>query len=373
MSLHKDAAFDFIMRISKNAVSCFLKKEQGLLKDNAKNTLEFSPQTVHIPLILSENISENISILTNSIKEAIVQSEYIMLKRLEKMILLLDFGALQKRTIKLEASNNFTISDIKAKIEAKMDNKIISINYIGINENFKLFEVLSISKPDIQIILDVISSNGIEVLEIDPDFKFVAENSFHFSQSENFILLKFSNNLLESANVKKGLLSNYITYNSFGLNGIFSELGNVLNIDCNSLIKMIKFYNTTSKVDRLKTYYDREMEDFEIKHLIENTSLILNLQNGLKKIMDKILSEIKNKNEIKEICFYYAGENEFYNLNQLRLDKFVNYPVNLFDFSNLCLNKGKENQALEERKQITNTGIFFLFNFLKTKNIQFNK
>ena len=372
MSLRKDTAFDFIMRISKNAVSCFLRKEQGHLKDNAKNTLEFSPQTVHIPFLLSENISENISILTNAIKEAIIQSEYIALKRLEKMILLLDFGALNKRIVKLEASNNFTISDIKGKIEAKMDNKIISINYMGINENFKLFEVLSISKPDIQIILDVISSNGIEVLEIDPDFKFVAESAFHFSQAENFTLLKFSNNLLEVANVKKGLFSNYTTYNSFGLNGVLSELENILNIDCNSLIKMIKFYNTTSKVDRLKTYYDREGEDFEIKHLVENTNLILNLQNGLKKIMDKIISEIKNKNEIKEIYLYYAGENEFYNLNQLRLEKFINYPVNLFDFSNLCLNKDVENQVSEERRPITDTGIFFLFNFLKTKNIQFN-
>jgi hypothetical protein len=373
MSLHKDAAFDFIMRISKNAVSCFLRKEQGQWKDDVKNTPEFSSQTVHIPFLLSENISENISILTNSIKEAVIQSEHIMLKRLEKMILLLDFGALKRRIVKLEASNNFTISAIKAKIEAKMDNKIISINYIGINENFKLFEVLSISKPDIQIILDVVSSNGIEVLEIEPDFKFVAENSFHFFQSENFTLLKFSNNLLESGNIKNGLISNYCTYQSFGLNGIFSELENILNIDCNSLIKMIRFYNTTSKVDRLKTYYDREGEDFEIKHFIENTNLILNLQNGLKKIMDKIISEIKNKNEINEICFYYAGENEFYNLNQLRLDKFTNYPVNLFDFSNLCLNKDNENQALEEKKQITDAGIFFLFNFLKTKNIQFNK
>jgi hypothetical protein len=372
MSLCRDTAFDFIMRISKNAVSCFLKKEQGHLKDNVKNTLEFSPQTVHVPLILSENISENISLLTNSIKEAIIQSEYITLKRLEKMILLVDFGALNKRIIKLKASNNFTISNIKEKIEAKMDNKIISINYLGVNENFKLFEVLSISKPDIQIILDVISSNGIEVLEIDPDFKFVAENASHFSQSENFTLLKFSNNLLEVANVKNGLFSNYTTYNSFGLNGVLSELGNILNIDCNSLIKLIAYYNTTSKVDRLKTYYDREMEDFTIKHLVENTNLILNLQSGLKKIMDKIISEIKNKNEIKEICFYYAGENEFYNLNQLRLEKFVNYPVTLFDFSSLHLNQDVGNEALEERKQVADTGIFFLFNFLKTKNIQFN-
>ena len=340
--MQKGTAFDFVMRISTNVVSCFLKEtkeQEGFFGENS---------SLHVPFSLSENVNQNISILQQAIKEAIIQAERKLLQRLERVVLLLDIGFLQKKNIKIEAKNDINFSVIREKIEEKMGNKIITIFYNGVQENFKIFEVLSIPKADMQLILDIVSEVGMEIIEAMPDIKFIAEKTLDVFSLESCLLLKFKNDSMECASVKKGLITKYNVYENFGFNSIFQELEFVLNIPKEILVKLANFYNTTSKIDRLKTYYNREREDFEIKEFIENTTLIANMQNGLKKIMENMILKINPKHEFEQVCFYYAGNMEYTETNNFKLHKFANYFLSSFEFSNFYHSDMETQKASEE-------------------------
>lgn len=349
LSLKKDATFDFIIKISKNVVSCFLKQEQ--------KGFSFAEEVVDIPFTLSSSLAENFQILTNAIKEAIFVSEAKILKRLERAILLIDFGNIQKKTVKFKTSEEFNFANLQETLQEKFENKIVSISFQGIKEGFRIFEVLSVSKSDTQMLLNIVSSVGIEISEVTLDFKFIIEKISSSSNLQNFVFLKFSNDLLEVGEIKKGSISKYQSFQEFGFNAICNELESLLHVNSSVLIKLLKFYNTSSKVDRLRNYYERESEDFEIKSLIENTGLILNLQNSLKKIMEKIISELKLKEEVQALYFRYSGHNEFLNLHQFKLHEFANIPVNIYEFSSFYEVFHEENNSNVYEQKIPMVGV----------------
>lgn len=320
---------DFILKISSTQVSCFIS-----------NDLSFSED-----ITFTNNFAKNIKIASNAVSNVVAKAERSSLKRLKKCIVLTNFGPLSKHNIKVLRSSALNFNEIRRQIEQKIPQKIISISYLGYEGEHNILQVLTMEKQTTQSLVDVISNLGIEVLEVKPDFKFVAEQASSHYHKKNVILVKLFSNSCEFAKVLNGGIFKYSFIKEFGLEAILGKISQLASVKKADLQKILTFYSTTSKIDRLKVFYEREKLDFALKEIVGDTRLISEICLETKKVMKALKEQIFQNLGVEgslPISFYF--EESFMALN---LHKFLEEENEMFEFENFVLTEGL---ALQEKK-----------------------
>jgi hypothetical protein len=282
--------FDCVLKISKEGIIAFNNNA------NAYISKKFS---------VGDNISENIKNFSKTIEWVFVNLEKQSLCRIENASVIVDLGVLKSSKVKVFGMN-FGI--LRERIEVQMGHKIVNISLLEKQGDYNVLQILSMSKNDIQIIVDIISGMGIHVTDITSDFKTIAQSAFNVFQKETFSLLKISSETSEIARVSNGKIGYYTPLQGYSLNEILERVSKEVNLPVLTCEKLIKFYNTTSKVDRLKVYYEREVEDGDIQDVIMNQGLITILLFQTRKIVEELYFFSKQKLASCAICFYYAQE-----------------------------------------------------------------
>lgn len=291
-TLLKEEIFDCIFKISKNSVVIFAGEGESHKSS----------------FILTDSLEKNIASLSASINESLINFEKKLSRSFKFAKVSVDFGALDIQNIKLLKKSSLDFNRIREKLEEEMGKKIVNISLNGGNNDYHFLQVLTVSKQDIQLIADLVSEAGLEIICVKPDFKFISEHLNLLFKKNKFIMLKFSETHLECALINQDLITRYKVVEEFGMKNFMEEIAIELNASVEAILKIANFYNTTSKVDRLKTFYEREEEDAEISFLIENHSFISALQILLKKKVASLLDMLNYNYNTQSIAVYYECE-----------------------------------------------------------------
>lgn len=260
---------------------------------------------------IGDSLQENIISLSNSILSVISLAEKDFGKHLKLAKLIIDFGPFEIQNIKLLKTSDLDFTKIRIRLEEDMGKKIVNISLNGGDGKYHFIQALTLLKADVQLIIDLVSELGIEVVSVKPDFKFVSEYCSYFYKNQKFVLMKFSENYLECALIKSDIIVGYQVYPEFGMNVLISEIQSLTDMPEEAICKIANYYNTTSKVDRLKVFYEREDEDFRISEFLISNTYVSNLQSAVKKKLDNILRTINRNFNLSLLAVYYECENYF--------------------------------------------------------------
>lgn len=291
MNLSQDRKPDFILKISINNVI--------VTANNVVHRVDFS---------LTGNAKQNFTNLAKSIKEVVSSLEKKISRHLKIAKVVLGSGFMKPKNIKIL---KMSVNDpsFKGKLENHLGSEIVNFNLSPLNDKCCLAEVLTVSKKELQIVLDILFGIGIEVSDIRPDFILASEATSNFFNEQEFLLMKFSEHQLEYGFVQNGIISKYKTDKTLGSEGILKLASEHLGVCSNIILKIASFYNTTSKIDRLKTYYEREEEDYIIGHLITDSAFTRNLQHIIKQIATSVIGKAGFDENINLLSIYYESDN----------------------------------------------------------------
>ena len=308
---------DFILRVSPYTTSVTLSKDCTLVKDCKHE----------------DNIKQ-------VIEELISEGELLQLKRLKKCILLFDFGPIACKKIKINKEAEINLPFIKSKLEDEMNYKLFANFSAGNDGDYRLLKSLIVKRDYIQNLTDIVCSIGIEVLEAKPDFLFLLNHV----DLRSFIFAKISPMHLEYASINEGRIQNYLTCEKFGFENIFKELCSIFNKSYEDLVKISCFYKSYSLTERLKIYYKREKEDFNLREMIESNKFISLFNIELKRIMNRMKTFIYNdfKTAEEPIVFHYEESLKASKIHTALMDE------NIFDFESFNLKVSFE----EERQKM---------------------
>ena len=308
---------DFIISISRYEVSCFVSDKDVFTSRLVKRFDEGSL----------------ISTIVEAVRDVILKAEAAILHHLEKGIILIDFIEIKTNNIKIKQFNKSLVGKIKEDVEAKFGRKVISLFYLGEQDDYDLIQVLSTSKEDMQIISDAINRTEIEILEARPTIQFISRKIFLDYQNPHFTLMKFNFEFCEVGRVKNGTLVMYNLISDFSIKNLLAYLSEKFSLEEEDVLTILTYYSSHSKFERMQKYYEREDTDFHLKEFIEETRNLLSLHFEVKTNLVSLKQGILESFNLKSNTpFYFFYDYKFKDLN---LHQFLNQPEENFGLENL--------------------------------------
>jgi hypothetical protein len=306
---------------------------------------------------MQKNPSGMLASLRCALKDAILKAENLFAKRLNKATITFDFEPLDKTTIKVAKKVSLDTLKLKFDIEKKFNRKVIAFSLTKEQKSYNVFEIVSLKTEEIEQILDVITDEKIEIIDVKSTFELISKEALNFSKSQALNVVYFKKHYAEVAILNNKKIIEYKVIPEFGINSILNSFTQKFKINAKDIKTIIENYRTVSRTERMQKYYEREELDFDLKEFIEDTNLISALHSEIKNQMSVIINEVSNSFGInKEQSFCFAYEHEF---AKLQLHHFLQNRSNDVEFEGLDIifkktNKVRNSFVVQFSSQIKN-------------------